>query len=107
KADPVAPADFKIKSTVDIAQEKADAEAKENAANPAMAVWKTVKTGLTGPNSDQFFESVKGAGFPGKDPSGQEMKWKAKIVSLKPVRNPKTLVVAIEKVDGDVTLNLD
>jgi hypothetical protein len=106
KADPVAPPDFKIKSTVDIAQEKADQEAKENAANPAMAVWKTVKTGLTGDNPDQFFESVKDSGFPGKDPSGQEMKWKAKIVKMMPPNRPKTLVVAIEKVEGDVTLNV-
>jgi hypothetical protein len=106
KANPVAPGDFKIKSTVEIAQEKADAEAKENAANPAMAIWKTVKTGLTSDTPDQFFESVKDAGFPGKDSSGQDMKWKAKIVSMKPALRPKTLVVAVEKVEGDVTLNV-
>jgi hypothetical protein len=107
KANPVAPADFKIKSTVDIAQEKADAEAKENAANPAMAIWKSVKTGLTGDSPDQFFKgSVETSLLPGKDSTGQEMKWKAKIVSMKPTIRPKTLVVAIEKVDGDVTLNL-
>src|SRR6202012_104961 len=63
-----------------VAMEKADKEAGENAANPAMGVWKTVKTGLTGDGSDQFFEgSAKTALLPGKDPSGQEMKWKAKI----------------------------
>jgi len=109
KANPVAPADLKIKSTVEIAQEKADQEAKENAANPAMAMWKAVKTGLTGDNPDQFFEgSVKGSALPGQDPNTkQDMKWKAKIVSMKPSMRPKTLVVAIEKVDGDVTLNLD
>ncbi len=102
-ANPVAPADFKIKSTVDIAQEKADAEAKENAANPAMGVWKTVKTGLTGDGSDQFFEPVKGSGLPSTDGA---MKWKGKIVSMKPAIRPKTIVVAVEKVDGDVTLNV-
>jgi hypothetical protein len=108
KADPVAPADFKIKSTVDLAQDKADAEAKFAASNPAMALWKTIKTGLTGDMPDQFFDgSVKDAALPGKDPATQaDMRWKAKIVSMKPVIRPKTLVVAIEKVDGDVTLNL-
>jgi hypothetical protein len=102
-ANPVPPPDFTIDSTVVIAQKKADAEAKENAANPAMAVWKTVKTGLTGDTADQFFESVKDAGFPSTDGS---LKWKAKIVSMKPPMRPKTLVVAIEKVEGDVTLNV-
>jgi hypothetical protein len=102
-ANPVAPDDFKIKSTVDLAQEKIDQDAKEAAANPAMAVWKTVKTGLTGDTSDQFFENVKGAGFPSTDGT---MKWKAKIVSMKPALRPKTLVVAIENAEGDVTLNV-
>jgi len=102
KADPVAPADFKSKSTVDIAQEKADQEAKENAANPAMAVWKTVKTGLTSDGSDQFFEgSAKTSLLP-----GQGMKWKAKIVSMKPANRPKTIIVSIERPEGDVTLTL-
>lgn len=109
KADPVAPADFKILSTVDIAKAKADEEAKEAAANPAMALWKTIKTGLTGDNPDQFFEgSVKDAELPGKDPSTQaDLKWKGKLVSMKPTIRPKTLVIAVEKPEGDVTLNLD
>ena len=108
KTNAVPPDAFKIKSTVEIAQEKADQEAKEAAANPAMALWKTIKTGLTGDNPDQFFEgSVKDAALPGKDPNGQELKWKAKIVTLKPAIRPKTLVLAIENVQGDVTLNLD
>lgn len=109
KSSPVAPADFKIKSTVDIAQEKADQEAKENAANPAMAMWKVIKTGLTGDNPDQFWDgSAKDAALPGKDPATQaDLKWKAKIVSMKPAMRPKTLVLSIEKPEGDVTLELD
>ena len=108
KSSPVAPADFKIKSTVDIAQEKADQEAKENAANPAMAMWKVIKTGLTGDNPDQFWDgSAKDAALPGKDPATQaDLKWKAKIVSMKPAMRPKTLVLSIEKPEGDVTLEL-
>jgi len=103
KANPVAPPDLNIKSTVDIAKENAEAEEKEAAANPAMATWKTVKTGLTGDNPDQFFEgSVKEAGLPGNN-----LRWKGKIVSMKPAIRPKTLVVAVEKPEGDVTLSLD
>ncbi len=108
KADPVAPADFKIKSTVDIAEDKAKADAAFAASNPAMALWKTIKTGLTGDMPDQFFDgSVKDAALPGKDPATQaDMHWKAKIVSMKPANRPKTILVSIEKPEGDVTLIL-
>ncbi len=102
-ANPVAPADFKIKSIVEITNDENKKKAEEDAANPAMAVWRTVKTGLTGDNPDQFFESVKDAGFPSTDGA---MKWKAKIVNMKPPMRPKTLVVAIENAEGDVTLNV-
>lgn len=100
KANPVAPADFNIESTVDIAKRKADEQAKIDAANPAMATWRTVKEGLTGASSDQFFEgSVKDSLLP-----PNEQRWKGKIVSMKPALRPKTVVVAVEKPEGDVTL---
>ena len=102
KANPAPPADFKITSTADIAQAKADAEAKEAAANPVMALWKTVKTGLTGDNPDMFWESVKDSGLPGNN-----MKFKGKIVSMAPPIRPKTLVVSVEKPEGDVTLKFE
>jgi hypothetical protein len=108
KANP-SPEGLKIDSVVEIAQAKADAEAKENAANPVMAMWKTIKTGLTGDNPDAFFESsVKGAGLPGKSPAGgEEMKFKGKLVSMTPQIRPKTLVIAVEKPEGDVTLKFE
>ena len=103
KANPVAPADFNIKSTVDIAKEKAEEQAKIDAANPAMATWRTVKEGLTGATPDQFFEgSVKDSLLP-----QEPLKWKGKIVSMKPALRPKSIVVAVEKPEGDVTLNFE
>ena len=109
KANPAPPADFKIPSTVDIAQAKADAEAKEAAANPVQAMWKTIKTGLTGDGSDAFFDgSVKDAALPGKNPtSGADMKFKGKLVSMKPAIRPKQLVIAVEAPEGDVTLEFE
>ncbi len=109
KASAMPSADFKIKSTVEIAKDQADAQAKIDAADPAMAVWRTLKDGLTGANADQFFESAKGAGFPGKDPVDKEkdMHWKGKIVSMTPAIRPKTLVLSVTDPAGDVTLKLD
>ncbi len=109
KSSAMPPADFKIKSTVDIAKEQADAQAKLDAADPAMAVWRTLKDGLTGANADQFFESAKGAAFPGNDPADatKPLKWKGKLVSMTPAIRPKTLVIAVQNPAGDVTLKLD
>ncbi len=109
KSNATPPAGFTIKSTVQIAQEKADAQQKIDAADPAMAVWRTLKDGLTGANADQFFESAKGAAFPGKDPNDKEkdMHWKGKIVSMTPAIRPKTLVVALQNEAGDVTLKFE
>jgi len=110
KANPAPPADFKVMSTVDIAQAKQQAEEAAEKADPAGAIWKTVKTGLTGDNPDQFFQgSVKDAGLPGKDPNDQtkDLKWKGKIVSMKPTIRPKELVLAVENPAGDVTLTFE
>jgi hypothetical protein len=108
KANPAPPADFKITSTADIAQAKADAEEAAARANPVMAMWKTIKTGLTGDGADAFWASVNDAGLPGKNPStGEEMKFKGKLVSMKPLIRPKTLIIAVEAPEGDVTLNFE
>jgi hypothetical protein len=102
KSNAVAPDSFHIDSTVDIANKKEAADQEFAKNNPTMATWKTIKDGLTGDTPDQFFESVKDAGLPGNG-----MKWRAKIVSMKPALRPKTLVLSIESPEGDVTLNLD
>jgi tetratricopeptide (TPR) repeat protein len=104
KANPAPPADFKVLSTADIAEANAKKEAAEAAANPAMTLWKKVKEGLTGDGADAFFDSVKGAGLPSTDGT---MKWKGKLVKATPNVGPKTLVLAVENPEGDVTLSFE
>jgi hypothetical protein len=110
KANPAPPSDFKVKSTVDIATDIANAAAAAAKANPAGTIWKSVKDGLSGDGSDAFFAgSVKDAALPGKDPSdsSKDLKWKGKIVSMKPAIGPKTIVMAVDNPEGDVTLTFE
>lgn len=103
KTNALPPADFNIKSTADLAKEKADADAAADAADPVFAVWKTIKTGLTGDGGAAFFEAnVKDSELP---PEGR--KFKGKIVSMKPPISPKTLVMAYKDPAGDITLLLE
>ena len=105
-AFPPAP-DWKVKSKVDIAQEEADKEEQFKKANPTLALWKSIKTALTGTEGAAYFENnMKGAALPGG--AGGVEKFVGKLIEAKPEVKPKTLVLAIE--DGttpDVTLNLD
>ena len=106
KTNALPPGDFKVASVVEIAEAKAKAEAADAAANPAGALWKTIKDGLTGDGSDMFWESVKGTELPG-GANGVTM-WKAKIVSMKPEMRPKEIVLGFENpAVGDITLKLE
>jgi tetratricopeptide (TPR) repeat protein len=107
KANATPPADFRIDSTADIATAKAKAEEEAAKANPMLAMWKTIKTGLTGDNPDQFFEStVKDAALPGG--ANGVTKFKGKLISAKPETRPKELVIAVEKGDvADCTIKID
>lgn len=103
------PADFKIKSTADIAQEEAAKAAADAAANPMLNMWvKTLKENLTGPMGDSFWDmTVKDAGLPG-GVNGVN-KFKGKIVSMEPATRPKEIDLAIEKpgvVDAKLTLDM-
>lgn len=110
KASAMPPADFKIKSTVDIAkeeEEKRQAAAKEN---PMLAFWNDIKEGVTqadAAKAAEYWEAMKGAGFPPADkvPGG---KFKGKLISATPETRPKELKIAVEKPDvADVTLVLE
>ncbi|MBV9401894.1 MAG: hypothetical protein JO062_28225 [Bryobacterales bacterium] len=97
KNDAFPPADFKIKSTADIAQEQAAKEAEEAAKNPMLTLWvKTLRENLTKPDGDAFFEmNVKGTLLPGG--ANGVSKFKGKIVSMTPAARPKEVNLAIEK----------
>ena len=79
---------------------KIEEENKRRAADPMMALWGDLKTGLTGDNADAFFnEHVKEVALP---------KFKGTLVSTKPELRPKELVLAVGKAGiADCTLKLD
>jgi hypothetical protein len=97
KTNGTPPADFKIKSTADIAQEQAQKEAEEAAKNPMLTLWvKTLKENLIKDDGEMFFEmNVKDAALPGG--ANGVMKFKGKIVSMTPATRPKEIDLAIEK----------
>ncbi len=59
------PADFKIKSVVDLSKEDAAKEEEFNKSHPQIISWRTVKAALTAPEGDAYFKSgMKDAEFP-------------------------------------------
>jgi hypothetical protein len=91
------PADFKIKSTSDLAQEQAAKEAEEMAKNPMVGLWvKVLKENLTKDGGDAYFDmNVKDTLLPGG--VNGVSKFKGKIVSMTPATRPKEVDLAIEK----------
>ena len=100
KNTPVPPADFKIASIVDIEKAKIEAEEKAAKENPQLAMWKGIKTQLTGAEGEKYFESsMKGALLP---------TFSGKVVSIEPATRPKTVVLAIEDATTpEVTLKFE
>ena len=107
KTNALPPAGFKIDSVVDIAKKKADEEEAAAKANPMMALWRSIKTELTGDNGPAYYESsVKDAGLPGG--ANGVMKFKGKLISTTPETRPKELKLAVENPEvADVTLKLE
>jgi hypothetical protein len=107
KNNALPPADFKIKSVVEIAKEKAAEEEKFAEQNPMLALWLNIRKELTGDNGDAYFQSsVKDAGLPGG--VNGVMKFKGTLISAEPETKPKQLVLAVATPTvADVTLNLD
>jgi hypothetical protein len=97
-ASPMPPSGFKIKDVNELSAEGEEAFKK---ANPELALWRTIKTELTGPNGDAYFSSsLKDAEIP--------MKFKGKLVSIKPALKPKELVVSVgDGTTPDATLKFD
>ena len=102
------PADFKILSKVDIANKKLKEEEEFNKNNPQLALWRSIKTELTGAGGAAYFDSnMKGALLPG---GAQGLtKFTGKLIEQRPAgRLTKELVLAVENgTTPDVTLKLD
>ncbi len=109
KASAFPPAGFTIESGADIARNKAEEQAKADAANPIFAFWRDLVKEPLLKDGDMYFDAMKGALLPG-DPGKQKgfQKFKAKLVSMSPANKPKELVLALEKPDvADVTLTFE
>ncbi len=99
-ATPMPTAEYKIKSVVQLQEEK-DKAAEEAAKNdPNGAMWGGIKSQLTADGGQAYFDKdVKGAALP---------KLKGKLVSATPEINPKELVLGIaDPKIGEITLKLD
>jgi hypothetical protein len=108
KANVMPPADFKIKSSVDIDKEKADKEAEEMKNNPMIGLWtKILREPMTKDDGQMYFDmNVKDALLPGG--ANGVMKFKGKIVSMTPATKPKEIQLAIEKPGvADATLKFE
>ncbi len=106
KTNALPPADFKIASTADIEAAKIEADEEAAKANPMLAEWRTIKTGLTGDRADAFWANLKDAAVPGDVPG--VTKFKGTLISMTPATRPKELVLAVENPTvPDVTLKFD
>ena len=108
KANALPPAGFKIDSVVDIANKKAAEEDAAAKANPMLALWRSIKTELTGDNGPAYYESsVKDAGLPGNVVPGVT-KFKGKLISTTPETHPKEHKLEVENPEvAAVTLKLE
>jgi tetratricopeptide (TPR) repeat protein len=103
KANPFPPANFSIKSTVDIAKDEEAARQAEIAKDPLMYLWvHGVKEKLASDGDSYFDSNVKGFGLPPADdkttpPTPQF--FTAHIISMTPATKPKEILVGIEKAD--------
>jgi hypothetical protein len=104
KTQPNPPDGYHIPSKAELAKASAQAEAadaeKFAKEHPELALWKNIKTQLTGADGANYFQSgMKGAKIP---------TLRGKVVKLEPAIRPKTLILALE--DGttpDATLKFE
>jgi hypothetical protein len=96
-ANPKPGADYKLLSKLEIQVIKDQEFAK---ANPQLALWLRVKERLAAPNGEQYFaEHVKDTALPAL---------KGRVISHKPAKFPKEIVVGIEKAEvAEITLKLE
>jgi hypothetical protein len=93
KSKPIPPPDFKIASVREIAERKLAEEEAAAKADPQLAQWKNMKTGLQ--TDPAYFDQMKGAALP---------KLRGKVISAE----PKSIVVALsDATTPEVTLEFD
>jgi len=102
RANLLPPAGFKIKSRDEIEAEKREALAK---ADPALALWVSIKENLTGEGGEKYFQdNMKDALVPPENMPA----FKGTLIRSDPVKNPKKLVLRITDPEKpEVTLILE
>jgi tetratricopeptide (TPR) repeat protein len=89
KANPAPPAGFTIGSAADAAKQQLAQEEEEKKKNPSLALWKSIKETLIGPDGQAYFEkNMKGAMIP--------TPFTGKLISMEPATRPTTLVIGVE-----------
>jgi hypothetical protein len=96
------PADFHIKSTVEIAKEKEGDEAQFAKDHPDIALWRQIALALKADTGATYFEQVKGSEIPPSE--GAFKMFKGKVVSQP---SPKEVLLNVESPAGDVTLQFE
>jgi len=100
KTNAAPPPGFTIVSIEDVKAKQIEAENALLKEHPELALFKNLKDTLTGPDGASYFnDKMKGTVVPGL---------KAKVISLQPATNPKTIVLgALDPNTADVTLHFD
>ena len=98
-ASPLPPAGFHIESVAEIQKKQFANEEEFNKAHPDVALWRQIRTALTGDASATYFPTIKGSEIP-----PPEIKtFKGKVVSV----SDKDLVVNVDNAGGDATLRFE
>ncbi len=100
KAQTAPPADYRIRTAKDIADEQQKKQEADDASHPQLVLWKNIKAQLTGADGAGYFgSSMKDALLP---------TLKGKVVKLEPEVRPKTVVLALEDgITPDATLKFE
>jgi tetratricopeptide (TPR) repeat protein len=98
------PPNFTIASKADLLKAKMQKEEELRKTNPQLALWRSLKETLTGPQAQSYFEEhMKGAEVPG----GDIAEFCGKLIEAKPESRPKQLMISVDGGDAaDAVLEL-
>lgn len=103
-ASPTEPAGFTIKSVVDIQKEQEGDAAAFAAANPDIALWRTIRAALTADGGAAYFDQIKGSEIPPQSDDAKFKMFRAKVISQP---SAKELLVNVDSAAGDATLQFE
>jgi len=104
-ASALPPDGFHVDSVTDVQNKQFANAAEFKKAHPDVALWREIKTALTGDGGDTYFQQVKGSEVPPeKDNDGNPIgMFNAKVVSV----SGKEIVANVDNAGGDATLKFE